>query len=57
MVTRNEPRELLVGSYVRKRDGAKVRVVRVEGTHTYRAYVNGRWMETGSRAQCMRRAL
>jgi hypothetical protein len=50
-------RELFVGSYLRRTDGAHVRVVRLEGTKTYRAYVNGRWVETGSRGQCMKRAL
>lgn len=53
----SRPRELLVGCYVRRTDGAKVKVVRLEGTRDYIAYVNGRFQEMGSRAQCMKRAI
>ena len=46
-----DAKELLVGAYVR-RDGTKYKVYRLDGTHTYRAYVNGILViETNSKTQ------
>lgn len=50
-------RELLVGSYISRRTRRKVRIVRVEGTHTYRAYADGTLAHEGTRAGAFRVAL
>lgn len=48
--------ELLVGSYVRRRDGKSCRVVRYAGRREYAAYVDGVLVYEGSRAGAMDRA-
>lgn len=44
--------ELFIGAYVR-RSGEKVRVYRVNGTHVFRAYVNGVLAAEGTRRAAM----